>query len=249
MRNIIIIGASLVLLIFGLSQTLLNDDTTADPQVSGQAQTEGQVAANQQAAANADTVPANLYQIDPAQSELYWRVYRDGPMARFGHNHVISLEDYTGSITLADDIAQSSWEISFQVDALIIDDPELRARYGEDFESVPSEDDKAGTKENMLTEGVLDGINFPAIQLTGSGFSGSMDAASLPVSIEMLGRTIERTFTATIEQDEEGITVSGEHRLSHTDLGLVPFSVFGGAMAVGEDIDITFRLRAVSPTN
>lgn len=115
-------------------------------------------------------------------------------------------------------------------------------------DSAPNEEDKTGTRENMLTEGVLDGANFPEITLEGNGFEGSLDAASLPVTISLLGRTIERTFLASIEISDAVLTVNGEHRLTHTDLGLEPFSVFGGAMAVGEDIDITFRLHAEAST-
>jgi hypothetical protein len=189
---------------------------------------------------------ATAYVINPAESEVHWRIYRAGPLARLGHSHVISLVEYDGSLALADDPADSVWELSFPVDGLVIDNPELRARYGEEFESVPSEDDKEGTKGNMLTEAVLDGINFPEIRLQGSGFTGTLDDASLPVSIQILGRTIEQTFPASISITEDTVTVTGEYRLTHADLGMEVFSLLGGAMAVGEDIDFTYRLVAVA---
>jgi len=192
---------------------------------------------------------SQAYVIDPVESEVIVRVYRAGALARLGHNHVISVAELDGSVTLSDDQADVSWELSFPVNSLIIDDPDLRARYGEDFESVPSEEDKAGTKVNMLTDRLLDGANFLEIRLEGNAYSGSLDAASLPVSIHMLGRTIEQTFPASISVTTDSVTVSGEHRLTHADLGLEPFSVLRGAMAVGEDIDISYSLRAnaVSP--
>jgi len=187
---------------------------------------------------------SQVYEINMAESEIYWRIYRAGALARLGHNHVISISELDGSLTLGSDPANSVWELSFPVDALIIDDPALRVRYGEDFESIISEDDKAGTKVNMLTDRVLDGVNFPEIRLEGSGFEGSLDDASLPVSIQMLGRTIERTFAASISVTEDSVTVEGEHRLTHADLGMEVFSLLGGAMAVGAEIDITYRLQA-----
>ncbi|MDA1291195.1 MAG: hypothetical protein O3C37_10075 [Proteobacteria bacterium] len=103
---------------------------------------------------------------------------------------------------------------------------------------------KEGTKENMLTEALLDGANFPEIRLEGNGVVGSLDAASLPVSIQMLGRTIEQTFPASISITEDSVLVQGEYQLTHADLGLEPFSLLGGAMAVGAEIDFTYRLRA-----
>ena len=187
---------------------------------------------------------SQIYIIDAAESEIYWRIYRSGALARLGHNHVISLTQFEGSVTVGSDVADSVWGLSFPVDALIIDDPELRARYGEDFESVPREADKEGTKENMLTEDLLDGANFPEIRLEGNGVVGSLDAASLPVSIYMLGRTIEQTFPASISITADSVIVEGEYRLTHADLGLESFSLLGGAMAVGAEIDFTYRLRA-----
>ena len=187
-----------------------------------------------------------VYAIDAAQSEVYWRIYRAGAAARLGHNHVISMPELAGTVTLGSDPESARWDISFAVDSLVIDDPELRARYGEDFESVPSEDDKAGTKRNMLTDRVLNGEVFPEIRLTGSGVTGPLDNARLPLTIEILGRSVEQSFPASIEIGADSLTVTGEHRLTHADLGMEPFSAFGGIMAVGDDIDFTYRIHAVA---
>jgi YceI-like domain len=186
------------------------------------------------------------YTIDAAQSEVYWRIYRAGTMARLGHNHVISITALDGSVRLGSDPAQAEWSLSFPVGELVVDDPELRARYGEDFESVPSDRDKAGTRENMLTDRVLNGALFPAISLHGTGVEGPLDDANLPVSIEILGRTIEQSFPASISVDGDSLTVTGEYRLTHEDLGLEPFTALGGLMAVGENIDFTYRIRAIA---
>ncbi|HEY5665582.1 MAG TPA: YceI family protein [Gammaproteobacteria bacterium] len=192
------------------------------------------------------TGETRLYTIDAAQSEVYWRIYRAGAAARLGHNHIISMPELAGSVTLGSDLETAQWDLRFAVDSLVIDDPELRSRHGEDFESVPSEDDKAGTKRNMLTDRVLNGEIFPEIRLSGTGVSGTFDAAELPLSIEILGRTIEQTFPASIEMGPDSLTVTGEFRLTHDDLGMEPFSAFGGIMAVGNDIDFTYRIHAVA---
>ena len=186
------------------------------------------------------------YAIDPAQSEVYWRIYRAGAAARLGHNHVISMTAFDGSVTLGSNPADAEWDLSFAVDSLLIDDPAIRARYGEDFESVPSDDDKAGTKRNMLTDRVLNGEMYPEIRLSGTGFTGSLAAAELPLTIEILGRAIEQSFPAAITINEQTLTVTGEYRLTHDDLGMEPFTAFGGIMAVGNDIDFTYRIHAVA---
>lgn len=247
MGNGKILGAVIAVATIGLiSYWLLiggdNGATVDDGRVAVDAEiSEGPAAINANLPVDDDS---QIYMIDAAESEVYWRVYRAGPLARLGHNHVISLTQFEGSVTVGSDVADAVWELSFPVDALVIDDPELRARYGEDFESVPREQDKEGTKENMLTDSLLDGANFPEIRLEGSGVVGPLDAASLPVSIHMLGRTIEQTFPASISITADSVIVQGEYRLTHADLGLEPFSLLGGAMAVGAEIDFTYRLRA-----
>jgi hypothetical protein len=186
------------------------------------------------------------YTIDNAESEVYWRIYRSGLFAAAAHSHVISIGELAGGVTLGSDLAAAQWNLSFPVESLIIDDPALRARYGEEFESVPSEDDKAGTKRNMMTDRVLNGEVFTEISLSGTGLNGNLENASLPVSIQMLGRTIEQSFPASITIGADAVTVTGEYRLTHEDLGMEPFSAFGGAIAVGDEIDFTYRIHAVA---
>jgi len=189
-----------------------------------------------------------LFNVDASQSEVYWRIYKAGAAARFGHNHVISVGEFSGTVTLGGDLSAAEWTLRIPVAGLIVDDPTIRARYGEDFSSVPSDDDKDGTKRNMLTSEVLDGDAYPEIRLSGRGLSGSLANAELPVSIEILGRLVERQLPAQIVVGADSLTVTGEFRLTHTDLGMSPFKALGGLMSVGEEIDFTYRIHAVAGT-
>lgn len=218
----------------------------AGPGADGASEPSLQVSQAEPAPPAAEAGQARIYTVDMGQSEVYWRIYRAGLMARLGHNHVISVGEMSGSIALTEDPAATEWSLTIPVQGLVVDNPDLRARYGDDFASVPSEDDIAGTKRNMLSEGVLNGDVFPAIQIHGRGFEGSLAAAMLPVEIELLGRTIETTLPAAIELQGDTITVSGEFRLTHTDLGMEPFTALGGAMSVGEEMDFTYRIHAVA---
>lgn len=238
------IGVLIAVAVFGLASCGGDNSSVDQPSEPATAQTTAAPAPAMIEPVQAVEEGAVVYTLDPSQSEVYWRIYRAGRLARLGHNHVISMVDFEGSVTVTPDVADSRWELSFPVDALVIDDPELRARYGEDFESIPDENAKEGTKTNMLTDSLLDGANFPEIRLQGSGVVGPLDAASLPVNISIVGRTIEQTFPASISITDDFVTVEGEYRLTHADLGLDPFSLLGGAMAVGDEIDFTYRLHA-----
>ena len=43
---------------------------------------------------------------------------------------------------------------------------------------------------------------------------------------------------------DEVVTASGEFRLTHADLGMEPFSVMMGALAVAPELDFSFDIRA-----
>lgn len=186
------------------------------------------------------------FEIDATQSDVHWRVYKAGAFARLGHNHTVSVAGLRGRVELADDLAASNWQIEFDVADLIVDDPELRARYGEDFSSEPSADDIDGTRGNMLGERVLNGAEYATISLRGLGVTGGASAATLRVAIDMLGRTVELDLPARIEVEGDTLTVSGEFSLDHADLGMEPFSVMMGALQVGPNLDFSYRIRATA---
>lgn len=185
---------------------------------------------------------AGTFAIDSDASDLHWRVYKAGAFARLGHNHVISVAGLDGTVELAED-GSADWTLSFAVDDLVVDDPSLRDRYGEDFSSEPSPDDIAGTKRNMLSETVLDGEQHETIRISGGGSLGDTE---LPIRIEMLGRTIDLTVPGSVTRDVDTLVATGEFSLQHADLGMEPFSVMMGALQVGPQIDFSYRIHAIA---
>jgi hypothetical protein len=182
--------------------------------------------------------------IDSQRSDLHWRVYKAGAFARLGHNHVIFARGVSGSIALGDP-SRTEWQLEFDVADLVVDDPELRSRYGEDFSSKPSEDDIGGTKRNMLSEGVLNGEEFATITLAGRAYSGPLSDATLPVVISILGRAIALELPAKIDVAGNTLIAEGSFSLQHEDLEMKPFSVMMGALQVGAQLDFSYRIYAV----
>ncbi len=187
---------------------------------------------------------SGVFEIDAGRTDIHWRIYRAGPMARFGHSHVISVGLLDGTVNLAADPSESSFELEFPVAGLIIDDPELRSLYGEEFSSAPSAEDIEGTRENMLTEAVLDGAQFPSIRVSGTSWTGPGDDQSIDLAIGILGRTIEVTLPTQVVVDGDSLVASGSFTLGHEALGMTPFSVMMGAVQVGEDMDFTYEIHA-----
>lgn len=205
----------------------------------------GDAAIEQPRSVDAITAVGEAFSLDPASSEVFWRISKAGVMARFGHNHVITARQFSGTVLVPTDRTQSRFELEIPVDALVIDEPELRARLGEEFASVPTEADKAGTRSNMLGDGLLKAAMFPVVRVRGGELMGAGDAQTAAIEIEILGSTFNFRVPCAVTFEEGSLEARGEFALDHAELGMMPFSALGGALQVGERIEFTYRIRAV----
>jgi polyisoprenoid-binding protein YceI len=186
-----------------------------------------------------------VYRIDPQASDVRLLVYRDGLLSTFGHNHVVSTKDFTGTIHLQPELAHSRVELDIPVDRLVVDDAAARRQEGPDFASEPSKDDAAATRTNMLSTALLNAGHFAAIKVTGT--SGPVDAknsATLDLSVQLVGQTIKLAIPATLKLEGDQLEASGEVELSHKQLGLKPFSALLGSLRVAEHMRFKYRIRA-----
>ncbi|MEE9425649.1 MAG: YceI family protein [Methylococcales bacterium] len=187
-----------------------------------------------------------VYAIDSATSEIHWRVYKSGILSDLGHNHVIAVAKPAGKVFLSQTLSESRIEMELSVADLIIDNPTLRSRYGEDFSSEPSAADIAGTRNNMLSQSVLNGTKFPNIKITGTALSGFGVGQTVDLVIQLLDRTISVNVPINVERTADGvIQVHSEFQITHDQLGLKPFRVMMGALQVADEIDFSVRIRAV----
>ena len=201
------------------------------------------------AAASAHAQEVREYSVDAAKSDIHWLVFKAGSLSRLGHNHVVSVADLTGSVMLNHaDPSKSSFELRFPVASLVVDDPKLRAALGADFSSVPSADDIAGTRKNMLGEKVLDADDHKTIRVTGLGPSGQGGAQTMKVTVELLGRSVDLTVPTKVTIDGNVLSASGEFDLTHTALGMMPFSVMLGALQVADGMKFIYNVHADAAT-
>ena len=120
------------------------------------------------AAVPAPLPPAGAhYRLDDAASDLRVLVYRSGPLARFGHNHVLLARGLTGDLWLAAADAGGRFEVDVPVAGLVVDAPEARAAEGEAFASVPSAEDIDGTHAHLVGASQLDAAMYPRMRVSG----------------------------------------------------------------------------------
>jgi hypothetical protein len=184
------------------------------------------------------------FKIDSAESLLTVLVYRGGPLARAGHNHVVASHDLTGMAYVPQDPTGTSFDIHMPVDTLVVDEEALRAQEGPDFPPGVPEDAKEGTRRNMLGEALLNGDRYPEIELQSENIQRIGD--SLQAQIRVIVRDQAYSLLVPVQYRVEGdvLHVEGELPLKQTDVGLTPFSLFGGALRVLDDIKVKFRIVA-----
>jgi hypothetical protein len=190
-------------------------------------------------------VEGGRYVVDPAESDVHWLVYKAGALSRLGHNHTIAVGDLSGNVSVSsDDLRASRFELQFSVGSLIVDDAALRGTLGPDFASVPTADDIAGTRSNMLSDRVLDGEKHPGIRIVGTGPMAAAGKQTLAIKVEMLGRTIDLSVPTEVTIENGELRAKGEFDLNHAELGMQPFSVMMGALQVGEKLSFAYDVRA-----
>ena len=183
------------------------------------------------------------YIVDMRESEIRLLVYRDGPMARFGHNHVITGR-VRGEIGVSDTAADSGFRLEIPIESLSVDEPVLRAEEGDEFAATVSDQARKGTRDNMLGANILDAAHFPAISIASDTFVGPRWNPDVTARVTLRGRTSELRFPAAVIEQRGSLTVIAAFPVLQSDLGIVPYSILGGAIRVRDEIDIRVRLVA-----
>jgi len=205
--------------------------------------------AQQAIPAPAQRAPAHLgrpYDVVAGESLLTIQVYRGGPLAKAGHNHVIASHDLAGTIYIPADPMRTTFEIRLPVATLSVDEGALRAQAGQDFQAAVPDSAKEGTRANMLSPALLNAQLFPQIVLRSQSIESGAAHGDLKVHLEAEVREALHAILAPVHYDLQStqVTISGEMPLRQTDLGLTPFSAMLGALQVEDEMRVKFRIVA-----
>jgi len=182
-----------------------------------------------------------VYAINSTESEVVILVYRDGPLAEMGHNHVVVCRDVHGYVWLAEDMDVVKADLYVPLETLTVDEPTLRTQVG--FDSSLSEKDIAGTRRNMMGK-VLEAASFPVVFIHVEPDSSTLTQHIVNVGITLHGINQTITLPVEVERTKDRLGVSGKLTLRQSDFGIEPYSVFGGALRVKDEIELSFQLHA-----
>jgi hypothetical protein len=192
------------------------------------------------------TVPrgAREFEIDPDASVVTILVRRAGKLSGFGHVHVVTSAGETGRVWLGATPDLSGFEVRVPVNEFVVDDPAARAAAGPEFTAQVPEDARTGTRRNMLGPDVLDVGHYPEVVVSSAGPVAGAPPSSLKVRMVVRGAALERELPVTVRIDPEAVSARGSFRVLQSELGMKPFSIIGGAIAVADEIEVRFEIVA-----
>jgi hypothetical protein len=178
------------------------------------------------------------------ESLLQILVYRGGPMARLGHNHVVASRHLNGEVFVTPDPLATRFDIRVPVNELTVDEPALRELAGPDFTASVPQSAREGTRKNLLSPALLDGVAHPDIGLRAVDVTTAATGYDVGVEITIAGKKRVVRVPLAVERQENELRVSGEFRLKQSELGLQPFSVAMGTLVVLDEMRVNIQLVA-----
>ncbi len=188
---------------------------------------------------------AGTYRIDDSRSELRLLVYRAGALANLGHNHVILNRNLNGTIHVARTLAASSLSFSVPVAGFIVDDAQARREEGNDFAVEVPDDAKAGTLKNMTGPALLDAARYLTISVRSLECQPSDGKFNAKLAVNVAGRESTLDVPFVLTADRNSLTATASFELRQTTLGLTPFSLMLGALAVRDAMQVKLNVLAV----
>jgi len=189
--------------------------------------------------ATAQTQPSSEYGIDTAESTIQVGVFREGLFKAFGHDHLIAVKNFSGSVHFnANRMEESSLILNVEAKSLTVLDP------GE------AEKDRRDVQATMLGTKVLGVETFPLIRFRSTGVHqikkvGEDWEITLLGDLNLHGVEKPISFPVRIHFDNTRLTAHGEVFIAQTDFGITPIKVAGGMVRVKDRVKVSFNIVAV----
>ena len=120
----------------------------------------------------------------------------------------------------------------------------MRKEAGKQFNSIPTEQGIKGTRHNMMSQNILNFDSYPEINITSIRITRNSYSYIALLRFAVSGQLNDLEMPAKVELIDNKLVITGNTIVRQTELGIKPFSILMGAIAVRNSIDIRFRLIA-----
>jgi len=185
----------------------------------------------------------NIFIVQSQLSQITLYVRRGGLMAALGHDHIVASQDLQGFILFDQNLGQCTADFFVSLALLEVDNPKLRSIAG--MTTTPSDNDIAGTRNNMLLS--TEASQFPFAQLHSADCSDVFTKNSAQVTFKIHGVEQRQTIQVDWQQTADGrLIASGTFSLLQTDFGIEPFSIMNGLIKVEDRLDFSFKIQGLN---
>ncbi|MFP4348961.1 MAG: YceI family protein [Desulfococcaceae bacterium] len=188
-----------------------------------------------------------VFRVDSDASTVHIFLWRGGPMAAKGHNHVLAVKQMRGAVYLPEDMLsnEARFDIVFPVKQIAVDPMPLREQIGGAFTGTGmTEKGARGTRQNMLGEKALNADRFPRIGLSSNRFYGEPPKLVLDTAVTIHGIQRRRLIPITLNVEKDRLTARGAFAVLQTDFGIEPFSAMAGALYLLDPLMVEFEIVA-----
>jgi polyisoprenoid-binding protein YceI len=165
------------------------------------------------------------YTLNSEHGTLTVRTRRGGAAAKAGHDLLIEVGSWEGTLQLAEDPAASSI-------ALTADAGSMRVLEGTGGMTRLGDDDKDGIKQTIdddILKGCTVTFQSSAVRVGGGGSDGGLQVDG---EVELLGRRSPVSFALTIDDGH----LTGSATVKQTDHGIKPYSALFGTLKVADEV-------------
>jgi polyisoprenoid-binding protein YceI len=168
--------------------------------------------------------PTGTYELGPDDGTLSVRTGRKGAAAKAGHDLLIHVTAWRGTLRLADDPADTSVELE-------ADATSLRVREGTGGMQSLGDDDKANIHTTIDDEVLKrQAIAFRSTRVTGAGGRLSVEG-----ELTLAGTTRPLAFDLAVSDDGR---LTGTAVVTQSEWGMKPYSALFGALKVADDVRV-----------
>lgn len=200
----------------------------------------------EQAYRNIPADEGKVFWIDSQASEVFFYIWRGGPLAEKGHNHVMVVRKMEGAVFIPRNLTEdpARFDIVFKAADIQVDPLDLRKQIGGAFESGMTEEGAQGTREHMLGEKVLDARNFATVGLSSQKTYGEPPKMVFDTRITLHGFERRYLIPVTIRLQNGRLHARGSFVIKQSDFGIEPYSALGGALYILDPIMLEFSMVA-----
>ncbi|UDF34785.1 UNVERIFIED_ORG: hypothetical protein LHJ69_19785 [Shinella sp. XGS7] len=191
-----------------------------------------------------------LLRLQPERSRLRVYVFRAGSLARLGHNHVIAVPRFEGWLWWPDLIegpgalAAARAALRLRWEDIELDAPAERAAAGSAFASPLDAAAVAATRANLLGPRGVDAQRHPVLRLDLLALRGEPPRLAARVRWQRGEHQHESDVALRLSGEPGAPRLAGALVLRHSALGLQPFALPGGLLAVQDEVLLEFELQA-----